>query len=644
MIPPLKRLSVVGAMVFAVTSMSVYMCGKKPDGGVPAQNPDDSKVSPENPTIAPLVLEEDAIDLEAGINSKKVLTIKNNSNILTAEYVRIQEDINAVRTKYDGCDEIRPGQRCTVTFESVGPLLKPTQIAIKGKNTTTEYLMFSVVNVILKANNPQKINLIAGGKTEELIIENTSKSVFAENVDVKIEPENSLLVLSANNCAQIENKGSCVVSIAAKIDAETGTNEIKVHGKNTNEITIPIEVSRARIELTQCNKDTITSTNQSCKLYFTQSIKKKSLTIKNTGNIIAENVMIENIPESIQVEKTCTNLEPGKECTINLIAPPVTPQIDNNFIVKAENSNTLSNELTIISELKSLEIANLSNVTLINQLKAPEICKDTQKTFDIKNTTDSNVRIKLEGSALESTGIKIENRCQNALNSGESCAIVFTPNNEDTETKVLKIIGVLEDGDSLEPIDVNVRVIGYGSEYQDGYVYSLSCANQQFTGGKAVSIQDLGPTKWWTSGSPVKMNDYYSGGPNVTMAFESTFSGTKNGIENFNAINTCYVHGRGFGEWYLPAICELGVSDNSVSKGAECVNNPENIVEIMIKFGKEPNLIQGNYWSSSGILNGSQGKAWMQAFAFSANNFKNTQIQKSRSDVYKIRCVRDISP
>ncbi len=72
---------------------------------------DFSQGSPDSTTIALISVDPNAVFLEAG-GEIKTLTITNKSNILNADYVRVLNPPKEITVKYEGCNNIAPGNKC----------------------------------------------------------------------------------------------------------------------------------------------------------------------------------------------------------------------------------------------------------------------------------------------------------------------------------------------------------------------------------------------------------------------------------------------------------------------------------------------------------------------------------------------------
>ena len=97
----------------------------------------------------------------------------------------------------------------------------------------------------------------------------------------------------------------------------------------------------------------------------------------------------------------------------------------------------------------------------------------------------------------------------------------------------------------------------------------------------------------------------------------------------------------GFTNWYLPAICELGIYDSSVpgSADANCGSNIDNIQINLFNLGFMAGLL--TYWSSTEWAGSPSHFAWIQKFDGTSAGSQFTQ-QKNSNRV-AIRCVRSFT-
>lgn len=112
---------------------------------------------------------------------------------------------------------------------------------------------------------------------------------------------------------------------------------------------------------------------------------------------------------------------------------------------------------------------------------------------------------------------------------------------------------------------------------------------------------------------------------------------------NYYAAGNCSLPIDDYSDWYLPAICEMGVTtDNGSDAGCgtpaipRIQNIQSNLMPIPV-IGDDLNEYM--YWSStmSSAFSGSI-DAWMQGFVSNINS--SSQMRTGKDSLYKIRCAR----
>ena len=230
----------------------------------------------------------------------------------------------------------------------------------------------------------------------------------------------------------------------------------------------------------------------------------------------------------------------------------------------------------------------------------------------------------------------------------------------------------------VTPVTTDVVVLGYGCQYQGGFLYSVEdmYANAPITGsigGKVASTIDQAPPLISTgpqTGSMVwdadpacatypylctlQTNawDFYIGsdlasvigstnpggtrtnGPGNTYQISSVLNGNNtdtNGPPANYAAGVCVSYtGENYTDWYLPAICEIGPDSN----GSGCTLGTQNMVDnLSFLLGdwsattpsascsppSTTDCLAGIYWSSTEISGAPQLGAWGQYFASSGS-------------------------
>lgn len=111
----------------------------------------------------------------------------------------------------------------------------------------------------------------------------------------------------------------------------------------------------------------------------------------------------------------------------------------------------------------------------------------------------------------------------------------------------------------------------------------------------------------------------------------------------FYAAGLCTSYAGGsFGDWYLPAICELGPD----SGGNICSSIEQNMVDSLsfllsntLPCTTPSGCIAGYYWSSTELSTNSQSVAWIQYFAPGGS----IQVSSAKDLQFAVRCSRALT-
>lgn len=237
------------------------------------------------------------------------------------------------------------------------------------------------------------------------------------------------------------------------------------------------------------------------------------------------------------------------------------------------------------------------------------------------------------------------NTCAGTINAGDSCTITVTPgsvasidaNNKSCTSGTLPLASrVIVTSDESLSANVDIYVLGYGCQYQGGFLYSV---NDDYSknpatgsiGGKVASLVDqaepfinnrrpktksmiwsssgtgsesedadtttiLGIGESSTSSAPFPVSPRYPDGTPLFTACNGKISGSCNSDNivsyyNFNrssgeiaptplayyAAGLCKETISNYSDWYLPAICELDALYNNVA----CPSGTQSIVESL---------------------------------------------------------------
>ena len=297
-------------------------------------------------------------------------------------------------------------------------------------------------------------------------------------------------------------------------------------------------------------------------------------------------------------------------------------------------------------------------------------------------------------------GTSSTNTCDGAtLSAGGSCTISITPGNAVTSgagalpcdtNGIAPTPSVMTiTGNGGVTTTANIVVLGYGCQYQGGYIYSIDDTTPETSsiGGKVVTSSDQSDNIVWsttldsiwginnastiaspspnTTSTPASQlttyqlncdatNDGSCATNNIIIYYEIATNYAaglcKQALDNTGSICTggsnCYT------DWYLPSVCDLGPfgsGDNYLSPpgSQQCASGSTNIQNELVSTGIVSNLNDSNgYWSSTEYFYPSLDESyfsWYQIFdpVFGQSNQSNDQ---KNTTGYGARCVRALTP
>ena len=300
------------------------------------------------------------------------------------------------------------------------------------------------------------------------------------------------------------------------------------------------------------------------------------------------------------------------------------------------------------------------------------------------------------------TGTTASSDCGATLEAGGACTITITPganatNGCDTSYTAPTPTTITVSASNVNtPVTSNVVVLGYGCQYQSGFLYSVNdtTSNAGSIGGKVISLIDQkdpyinsstapGPGIPWDADPACATNpfqctkqtnawDLYYGmnslsvpgstnpnntgtnGPGNTYLISSILTAAPN-YGNTNtpiatyAAGVCITYNAGnYTNWYLPAICEMGPNSN----GSGCTAGTQNMVDNLSSLIGDPGAqtpstscttrpgsaecLAGEYWSSTEYSDDPQSNAWSQKFSSGGSS----QASGGKDFQLGVRCSR----
>ncbi len=377
-----------------------------------------------------------------------------------------------------------------------------------------------------------------------------------------------------------------------------------------------------------------------------------------------------------------TSSASGLSCTVSSGLTNGTPY---TFTVVASNadgtgptafSSSVTPESTLTASPANLALSGLGS--------------GASRTITITNNSGSPVIIASVSTPSPSlpSGTSINtsqaNACVPALElaSGGSCTITIAPGSTVTSgagsalctTGIAPTPSVITVTDNnSDTVSANVVVLGYGCQYQEGYLFSIddTTPTTSSIGGKVVTLSDLSSGIVWSSDtvSIWGIDDASTIGnpsPNASSGEPATLTTGQLNCDAVNdgacATNNVYVHYgavsnavglckatiSGYTDWYLPSVCELGPFGStglstgnypSLTNSQTCTTGSTNIQNQLVTTSIVTNFSVGLYWSPTEASSGPQARAWLQFFASTGSE----QGFSNKGGLFSVRCSRALT-
>ena len=291
----------------------------------------------------------------------------------------------------------------------------------------------------------------------------------------------------------------------------------------------------------------------------------------------------------------------------------------------------------------------------------------TARTITITNTgseSTSNLVVSNTDLPTGTTDTTISDDCPSALAGGGTCTVTITPGDTassdnqavDCTTGTAPEASVITvSADNATSVTSNVYVLGYGCQYQEGFVYSIddTTAASGSIGGKVASLSDQSTSYPWGATSEVGgISENSIAGANSCDGKSDGGCNTARIVDDANqtgnvAAKLCNDYDSGaHKDWYLPAICEMGVQGTGSDAGCGTIipNIVTNLAGLVgtttttdCLFGA--NCLSGYYWSSTEYSSLPQNFAWGQFFSSGGSG----QNGDDRGGQLGVRCSRALS-
>ncbi|MBY0545522.1 MAG: DUF1566 domain-containing protein [Gammaproteobacteria bacterium] len=364
------------------------------------------------------------------------------------------------------------------------------------------------------------------------------------------------------------------------------------------------------------------------------------LTITNNSTTItATNIQATLPPSWTDVTEDagqCTSVAPGSSCQLAFL-PGTTVYCPESVLIKGSNTTQISATISVDSPSTTTLSASVSTLALAASGNAREIT-----IRNVGGSSAYNVSYSLS-PALPSGSTITPANCGTMATSA-TCVLTITPGATPSNTpSTLSIQGV-----NTNALTSDIYILAFGSIYQEGYVFNIddTTAIDGSIGGTIASLTDNSSGIQWYNGSFVitGASSLTDGASNTTQIITVQGAGSYAAsiCANYTidssgnspcATGTCYT------SWNLPAICQMGPASNSSGCTAGTPNMADNLSLLLNCSGSS--CLSGFYWSSTEYSSSPQNSSWFQVFSPGGASFQNAA---TKSNLYQVRCVRNITP
>lgn len=363
-------------------------------------------------------------------------------------------------------------------------------------------------------------------------------------------------------------------------------------------------------------------------------------------------------------------------------------------------SNVTSNHTIQVTFLQTTLVPSVSALGLsVHDTALNTALTGNPRSITIANTgsVDAfNVSVTTSGFPAGTT--ITSNTCGSTLAAQSTCTITITPglaassdsNGVSCSHGSIPVPGVVKVSASNVPNEttVDVRVLSYGCQYQNGLIYSIddSTSASGSIGGRVAALTNqagsypsgsiwssngsgrsstsvsykfiLGIDQTSTTSAPSPSGPPYPAGTPAPAACDGKSDGlcnTSNIISyyNFNrqfgatptpypfyAAGLCKTTIASYSDWYLPSICELGYEGQDFTDtgcGTSSAPLIQNIKSNLVDRGVSGSPA-GIFWSSTEYADSAHTNAWVQFFN------QDSQITFDKVEPAGVRCARTITP
>ncbi|MBU3618628.1 DUF1566 domain-containing protein [Polynucleobacter sp. JS-Fieb-80-E5] len=241
--------------------------------------------------------------------------------------------------------------------------------------------------------------------------------------------------------------------------------------------------------------------------------------------------------------------------------------------------------------------------------------------------------------------------CGGTLTAGSSCTITITPGSAASASASAGTAAVPStlaiSGSNTNSLDANIYVLTYGSIYQSGYIFSIddSPSATNNIGGKVLALSSQPTSSYWSTTD----NNI----PGITETDTSPCNGANHGrcdttqiVSYYTALSVpygqyaaglCKSTISGYGDWYLPSICEMNNTTSLVS--SSCNPATQDIQSKLVNTGIVP--LTNYFWSSTEVSFNPASVVWVNYFDPFGGSVVNGASKTTA--LASVRCTRALT-
>jgi len=361
-----------------------------------------------------------------------------------------------------------------------------------------------------------------------------------------------------------------------------------------------------------------------------------SLTLKN--NLTEELVVTSNGPFTF-----IAPVNEGGQYNLSITTQPSTQTCSrSNYFGTDVNSNVTTVLISCTDNPPGTTSLSLSTTSLALAASG------SSRVIIVSNTGQvAALSLSILASPVFPSGTTSASTCSSTLPAGSSCTITITPGPTASASASVGSAAVPSTlaitGANTNSLDANVYVLTYGSIYQSGFIFSIddSTASTNNIGGKVLSLLDQSSSSNWS----VTTVDI----PGISEIDTTPCDGASDGACNTSQIvsyystpYSSYAAGlckstiNGYGDWFLPSICELNKAPPYTPR--ICNQATQDIQSNLVDTNIVP--LNGYYWSSTEYSLFPQNFAWINWFASGGGS---APLLTNKIFLQSVRCTRSLT-